>query len=454
MDLYVGLDLGTTGMKAVLADENMHIAAFAKADAPMTEDGLFRTFDADDFCDRVFDLIKNVTAGADPEDIKALCAASASGNTLFLDEEDRPMGTAISWTDRRILGREDEYLPGFDFGGVHEMTGWPYIGMFPLTHIAWMKKERPDVFAKCKRICMSTEYLLFRLCGKWGIDPSTATPSYLLDQKKGAYCPEYLEYFGLGEEMLPPLYPSETVLGALAEEASGLTGLRPGTKIVLGSFDHPACARGMGAARAGDLLISCGTSWVGLFVCEGRESAIRAGLLIDPYLIEKGRWAGMFAMTRYGEKIDAAVRELIDRSDERFDILCALAQKKKDVKKNLSLNEFDINTWTGMSREETARAIMKAACSDLKSGLDELGRQGFVPGRVFMAGGPASCGVWPKIMADTLNKEVACLHGRFGGAAGAALTAAAGDGKFRNEADFFEGQRDKYSVYFPEDEND
>ncbi len=230
MDYYIGLDLGTTGMKGVLTDSELNVRKRVAIDSPMIQKGKTREFGAEDFCDRAVGLIRELARCAGAGEVKALAAASASGNTLFLDENDQPIGYAISWTDRRIQGEDDLYFPGFDLAGVHEKIGWPYIGMFPLAHIAWVKKERPDIWIRCKTVCMSTEYLLHELCGNWGTDPSTATPFYLVDQLEREYSPEYMRYFGLESKNLPPVCPSKAVLGKITKEASGRTGLTPKQK--------------------------------------------------------------------------------------------------------------------------------------------------------------------------------------------------------------------------------
>lgn len=453
METYLGLDLGTSGMKAVLMDAEMNVRKSAQVASPMEINGDRREFDADGFVSRVCGLIRKVLEGVDAGDVRALSAASASGNTVFLDGGSEPLYKAISWTDRRVQGKEEEYLPGFDLAGVYEKTGWPYIGMFPLTHIAWMKKEKPELFSRCKKICMTTEYLLFRLCGEWGMDTSGATTFYLQDQRKGEYCGEYLRYFGIDEPLLPPIYPCKTPLGRITPEAAEKTGLFPGTNVILGSFDHPSCARGMGVLRPGDLLLSCGTSWAGLLVSEDRDRFIKAGLLIDPYLPEEGLWACIFAMTQYGEKIDASVREFLDSSEARFDILDALAQKGMDEGKCAVCGLEDLSVcrekWDGLSKEATAYSIIKSSCAEAQLRIKDLENFGVFPERIFMAGGPASGGLWPQILADTAGKEIYCLHGQYGGAVGAAIMAAVGDGKFLSEKDFYRDKGCAYTIYTP-----
>lgn len=454
MDLYLGMDLGTTNMKAVIMDCGMNVRASAECPSPMIQKGSLREFDAEDFCQSVFALIQKAVqmCGGEAPRIRALSAASASGNTLFLDKNDAPMANVISWTDRRVKGLEEQYLPGFDFKSVHETVGWPYIGMFPLTHIALIKKERPEVFRQHQTICMSTEYLYFRLCGAWGLDSSDATTFYLQNQLKGSYHRPYLDYFGIGQSSLPPIYPPKTPLGSLRAEAAAQTGLPADTKVVLGSFDHPACARGMGAFEEGDLLLSCGTSWAGLFVSENRDAAIRAGLLVDPYLREQGLWACIFAMTQYGETIDKRICRYIDSTGERFTVFGRLAGQG-DAGRGLVCDLEDESAcreiWRGRAREEIACSIMASSCCAIKKHIEKLRPYGFLPKKLYMAGGPSSGDLWPQIMADTFQKKVFCLHKKYGGAVGAAMMAAIGDGRYADEKDFFASAASRYKIYEP-----
>jgi sugar (pentulose or hexulose) kinase len=210
----------------------------------------------------------------------------------------------------------------------------------------------------------------------------------------------------------------------------------------------------MGVLRPGDLLLSCGTSWAGLLVSPDRERFIRAGLLIDPFLPEERLWACIFAMTRYGEKIDAAVGRFIDSSDNKFRTLNALARKGLDDGKytlcSLEDERACAEKWEGLSGEEIAYSIMKSSCADAARRIKDLEKTGVVPGRIFMAGGLAASALWPQILADTLGREVYCLHRQYGGAVGASIMAAIGDGRFRDEKDFYRDKKSVYQVYAPD----
>jgi sugar (pentulose or hexulose) kinase len=172
--------------------------------------------------------------------------ASASGNTLLLDKDMRPVMKVISWTDERVTDEMQRVYPDAEPQAVHETVGWPFIPSFPLAHLAWFRLNEPEAYKTCGRVCMSTDYVNYRLTGEWGIDTSTATTFYLQDQKKMIWNKEFLDMLELDEAKLPPLYKSVTVLGRLDKSAAEATGLIEGTPVVLGAFDHPCAARGTG----------------------------------------------------------------------------------------------------------------------------------------------------------------------------------------------------------------
>jgi sugar (pentulose or hexulose) kinase len=161
---------------------------------------------------------------------------------------------------------------------------------------------------------MNTDWLLYRLCGRWGMDPSTATTFYLYNQQSGAWHRPYLDLLGLTERQLSPLAPRPGLAGLRA--GRGDTGPAGDTLVVLGCFDHPGAARGTGVLEPGDLLLSCGTSWVGLYPLAERAAGVRQKLLVDPFLSPRGPWAGMFALTAIGVTIEKYLDRFLLRPGE------------------------------------------------------------------------------------------------------------------------------------------
>jgi len=457
-EYLIGLDLGTSGVKGVLMSAKG--AVVAKEKAPVrykTAAGGIVTFDAQAFYSLIAGVIRNLAkALPDAAAVAALSMVTASGNTVLLDGGNKPLTDGVSWMDTRA---RDEARAVFgellDSAEIHRVTGWPFINMFPMVHLAWLKCNRPELLRKAAKIGMSTDYVHLRLTGEWGIDPSTATTSYLLDQKAGGWYRPYLDKLGIGQGKLPPVYESGTVLGRITPQAAAETGLPAGTPVVLGSFEHPGAARGSGVLDEGQLLLSCGTSWVGFYPFKNRELAVGRQLLVDPFLRQEGLWGVMLSLKAVSNEVERYLCRYISAAPDKygeFDRLAAIAP--------VGANGLLINT---MEYEETdqldtrpktdiARAVMEGTAFLLRMRVEQLRQAGMRTETIHMVGGPSETRPWPQIIADVLGRPVAIVNGSCAGAVGAAVLAAIGAGIFADERDACRRMAFEQCVLMPDKE--
>jgi sugar (pentulose or hexulose) kinase len=277
------------------------------------------------------------------------------------------------------------------------------------------------------------------------MDPSTATTFYLYNQQTGGWHRPYLELLGLEEKRLSPLAPSGQALGRLTAEAAADSGLPRGTQVVLGCFDHPAAARGTGALEPCDLLLSCGTSWVGLYPVAERQAAVRQKLLVDPFLSPGGPWAGMFALTAIGVTIEKYLDRYLVRPHEdpsqKWTVFNTAAAGCPAGAGGLRLDLYRDHTTfqdeagsplDGHPREHLARSLMEGAALLMRRKLREMESTGFCTRRRVMVGGPAESPVWPAIVAEVCGIDFELRSGQAAGAMGAAILAAVGGGLHRD----------------------
>ena len=454
MDLLIGLDVGTSAVKGVVLSIEGNISAQGKCMTQfirpqpgfieLSPEAHYRT---------VCDLIRELVSGTPPgSSIVALSMAAASGNTILLDKEGQPLTNIISWLDQRAVNVAHELLPEFDFEQVHSVVGWPWVGSFPLGHLSWLKNNSPEKYKKATHYGMNSYYLLFRLTGKWGMDYSTATTFYLQDQRQRQWYEPYLGRLEISEENLSELLPSGSVLGPLTPQAAEDTNLSEKTLVVLGAFDHPCAARGTGMLKPGDLLLSCGTSWVGFYPLENRALALSQKLLIVPFLSPEGPWGAMFSLARIGTTIDWYIDNLIlqpgDNSADKYSLFSASSQQIPQGANGLYINpcqaisnlpEKAATLRTTYSREEIARAVMEGTAFEMKRKIQELAEAGMPAERIAMVGGPAESPIWPRIVADITGLELRLINGQSAGAVGAAILAGIGAGIFRDEFEAFSG---------------
>lgn len=445
MDYLIGIDIGTSSVKGVLMTTEGQVVHSARASFDYTHlDHGGVELGAKAYLSSCFTALKELASAATDGTIKGVCASSASGNLLLLDRENKPITNIISWQDKRVTDEAREMLPELDDDAFYRQVGWPFgYKTFPLAHLCYIKKHQPELLEKTGKVAMSTEYLYYALTGKWGISTSAGTTYYLIDQQKGTYMDWLLEKIGIREDMLPPILPCGTIVGEIQKEVEDLCGIPAGTPMALGSFDHPSAARGVGVLKEGELLLSCGTSWVSFFPIKDREKGAKARTLIDPFLSPNGCYGVMSSIASLSGRLKLYVNRYIDQSDRAFHLLSELARKSVPGANGLCVNpleEPDDDTILAFSKEDIARAIMEGTVALLKERLDMLAGKGISATSAVMVGGPSEDPYWIELIQAICGIDVRVVHGQFAGAVGAAIIAGVGVGEYASE----EAAHDKF----------
>ena len=441
MKYLIGLDIGTSSVKGVLMTADGRLAATARGsfDYVRTDDGRVE-LDPNRYLDVCLETVSELADAADGGNIAGLCASSASGNLIVLDEAGRPMTPIIGWQDRRVTEESVEVLGEIDRVAFHRRIGWPFGGKaMPLSQLCYMKKHSPELIEDCSMAAMSTEYLYHALTGRWGISPSAGITYYLIDRNTGTYIGEILERLGLKESQLPPVMPCGSVLGGVTGGIAQRCHLPVGTPVVLGSFDHPSAARGTGVLEEGEMLLSCGTSWVVFAPVRDAEKGFAAGALVDPFLSPGGCYGVMSSVSSLSDRIKDYMRYYIDGEGRDFDRLTELAKRSAPGAGGLMahLNDPPESLEAGGHPiEDVALAIMEGAVRLLKYKLDSLSACGITAKKAVMVGGPSENPFWAQLIERICGIEVQTQPGgTFAGAAGAAVIAGVGLGIYADEFD-------------------
>ena len=422
----VGLDLGTSSVKGVLFDGEKALfsesAKFDYKDCSMNG-APYTGFDADEFCKTVFGVIERLAANVSGG-ICGIAVASASGNTLLL-QAGKPLCSAYSWINSAFSAEVDALFSEEECKELSEKSGWNFFKTFPVAHIAHVKAHAPELLERADTVCMTTEYLLWKMTGKWGADLSTATPSYLLNQTEGKYCEKTLDRLGIKDKFLPPLGRTGDFLGYVTEGALNEMNLQAGVKVFLGSFDHPSGARANGVTREGDLLLSCGTSWVGFFPCRNRDYIIKSGYLCDPFMFDQGLWGAMFSFAQVSEKIDLILKKHVPEAAADAKTFDKLSERAAPGCGGLKINpvtDYE-GDFIGFGKEDICRAVMEGMAHTVREKLAELSKDGMNFNRIVMAGGPSNSDIWRKILGEVCGREIETRYKSSSGAVGAAMLA-------------------------------
>ncbi len=436
----IGLDIGTSSIKGTMVspDGSERYTGRVPFRYTKTADGGVE-ISANAYVNACYELLrkfgKELPEGAE---IAAICAASASGNLLLIGDDGEPAGPVFNWQDKRVTDEAHRVLGDFDVDAYYRSTGWPFsFTAMPLAILCWYKCNYPEILADCSTICMSTEYLYYKLTGKWGIGTSAGTPFYLIDQVTGTYRADILEKLGISTEKLPPVMKTGSVLGGITEQASKECGLPAGTPVIIGTFDHPSAARGVGIREEGQLLLSCGTSWVGFYPINDRERVASANMLIDPFLSEKGGpWAGMVSLASLSGQIEAFTKAYVDNSDKWYQKLVEYSAQSESGAGGLSIdlllapNDAEIKKY---EKKHIARAIMECVINMLSEKIEQIAEAGISCEEAVMVGGPSENPLWAQLISEKTGMRVRVMHGSYAGAIGAAVLAGVSTGLYTDE---------------------
>ena len=438
MNCFIGLDIGTTAIKGVLMSAEGKILKTVSGGYNYYFKDSKKLLKPSDFIDTCFSVIRSLANSKESGDaIAAICSCCASGNLILLDNNDNPVTPIIGW--QTVVSAEDKnaFFTPEEQNAFYKTVGWPLGSHFPALYLAAINLHEPELLEKTKTVAMSAEYLNFMLTGEWGISVSMGTPSFLMDQEKGDYNYPLLKKLGIADKCLPPVYDKGTVLGGVLPEIAQKLGLSVDTKVVLGSFDHPSGATGAGVFSEGEMLLSCGTSWVEFFPVSSRKFAISTKGLVDRFMINGAPYCVMKSITSISEKIDALRSHYFGEiSHKEFD---ELASKSSIGCGGLRFDFTDngYKAGEGFSKSDIARAIIESAAYILKENLKTLKGYGLKAEKITMIGGISNSPVCVGIVSEVLEKPISVVNGQCAGAVGACMLAGIGVGIYKDEREAF-----------------
>ena len=306
----LGVDFGTTSLKACLFNEKGERLATESVQYRLITEGDFIEFPAEEFFSAfktVFDKI------AEKFDIDALAVDTQGETMIVLDKNGKPLMNAISWLDTRAGKQAEEFEKKFGLKRVYELTGQAEVPSgYPAPKIMWLKENRPDVFEKADKFLLLEDYVLYRLTGKFAASRSLYSSSLLMNLKTGEYIPEILDFVGITEKNLPKLYESGTLIGEYN-----------GVKVVTSALDQVAGITGAGVVRENVMSETTGTA---LAVCAVTEKfpPYTEGMKVSAYYFKKGLYCLLMWSPTAGATLEYFKRTFCE--NENYDKMNELAE--------------------------------------------------------------------------------------------------------------------------------
>ncbi|WP_411842864.1 gluconokinase [Salinicoccus sp. HZC-1] len=256
----IGLDIGTTAVKAVLFDVKGSYIDKETGNYPLhTPDAETAEQDPDEILEKTFEAVRLLVArNGCGDDVEFISFSSAMHSMILLDGDGGRLTDCIIWADSRSQGYADRLNEenGLD---IYRRTGTPIHPMNPFVKLFYFKNEAPELYAGIGRVVGIKEYILERLTGEYAVDRSIASSMGMMNLETSDWDQEVLEMLGLSADQLPELVDTTAIYKMNEDSAAGIN-ISPETKLVIGASDGVLANLGVNAIREGDIAITIGTS--------------------------------------------------------------------------------------------------------------------------------------------------------------------------------------------------
>lgn len=264
MKHFIGIDIGTSGTKAVLFSNQGLELADSKVRYPLLRpQSKWAEQNPDDYFFATVSCLEKL-AKDNPliiNSVKGIGIAGQMHGLVLLDEKDEILRPAIIWCDNRTDEEVKEIKMTFG-DNILEITGSQPTAAFTLAKLLWVKKHEPEIFNKINKILLPKDYVCYRLTGTFTSDYSDMSGTQLIDINTLDYNEEILNYLGISKSMLPKIISSIESRGVLKQGICRMLGLPEGISVAGGSGDQAASGFGSASLEEGQFSISLGSSGV------------------------------------------------------------------------------------------------------------------------------------------------------------------------------------------------
>ena len=458
MRYLIGIDVGTTGAKALLIDEKGKIIAKDSQEYPLLTPKIgWAEQNPEDWWKATRRAIGEVlkSSGVDATDVKGIGLSGQMHGAVFLDKKGKVLRPAILWCDQRT---QEECRKINEIVGeqkVLELTSNPVLTGFTAPKILWVRKHQPKIYENADKILLPKDYIRYRLTGVFASEVSDASGTSLFNVRERKWSKEMLRKLGIDSSLLPPVYESKEISGRINKRAAIEMALAEGTPVVGGAGDQAAGGLGNGIVEKGIVSFTIGTSGV-IFAHSERAKVDQAGRVHTfCHAVEKA-WHIMGVMLSAGGSLrwfrdnfcEEEIKEARMKGIDPYELITEKAKKVSPGSQGLIFLPYLMGERTphkdararggffGLTashkKEHLIRSIMEGVVFGLRDSLEILKEMGIEIKEIRASGGGARSSLWCQIAADILGKKVFRTNIEEAPAYGVALLAGVGSGIFEN----------------------
>ena len=448
--LFMGLDVGTSGVKAILVDETGEVRASATTPLELdTPHPGWAEQHPEAWWQATIAAIHAVLGQQPAETVAGIGISGQMHSSVFLDASGAVIRPALLWCDGRTTAECAEITE--KAGGEGKLKEWvsnPALEGFTLPKVLWLRNHEPAAYERLATVMLAKDFIRYRLTGAIATEPSDASGTLMFDPVGMRWSEPLLQAVGLSPSLLPPVGGSAEVLGRSTAQVTALTGLPSGTPVVGGGADNACGAAGVGVVSAGEAVASWGTS--GTVLAPTAQPHVDPGLRAHTFChVLPDVWYVMGVMLTAGGAFqwyrDQLARDVAGRPDATLRlneeaeavargadgvVFLPYLQGERTPHRDAAMRGAFLGLSAAHTRAHLSRAVLEGICFGLRDSLSILQQLGLAPDHLLLTGGGAKSPFVRRLLAEIFGLPVQRVNREEGGAYGAALLAAVGAGAF------------------------
>lgn len=444
MRVAIGIDIGTTGSRAVAVDERGGVVDARTEEYPLlTPRPRWTEQDPAEWWRATREVLGSVVASCRDVsgDVVGVGLTGQMHGSVFLDRDGAVIRPALLWNDQRTGTQCEEITERVGSRRIVEITGNPALTGFQAPKVLWLRDEEPANFERVAHVLLPKDYVRYRLAGELATDASDAAGTLFLDLRERRWSAEVLEALDVPAEWLPAVFESPEPTGIIAGDVAAELGLPSGITVAAGGGDNAAAAIGTAVTHGGRMSSSIGTS--GVLFAHSQECAVDPSGRIHAFAHSV---PGRYCLLAVTLSAGGSLRWWRDLTGRDYDELVAEAETVPPGSEGLvflpyltgertpHLDPRATGGFIGLTARHTrghmTRALMEGVVFSLRDGIEIMRGLGVLPTQIRATGGGASSELWRQLQADVYGAAVHRLAIEEGAAYGAALLGHVAAGTF------------------------
>jgi xylulokinase len=437
----IGIDIGTTGVKTILINEEGSVIANSFAGyTTYTPKPNWAEQNPRDWYEATIKTLREVVTKSrvHPKYIKGIGFSGQMHGLVLLDKNYEVLRPVILWCDTRTAKQAQWITQTVSKKRLREWVSNAAFEGFTAPKIIWIRENEPQIYSKIKKILLPKDYVRFRLSGELATEVSDASGTLLFDVKKRQWAQSMLEALDIPESFLSNCYESIDICGYVNKETAELTGINVGTPIVGGGSDNACGAVGVGVVKSGKVMASIGTS--GVVLAHTKNPKVDPEMRLHTFCHSvPNKWYLMGVMLSAGgalrwfrDMVGVDTYETLDKEAASITagseglIFLPYLMGERTPHKDPNVKGIFFGLTIRHKKAHLVRSIMEGVAYGMRNSLEIMKELGVEIDQIRITSGGARSTLWAQIQADVYETEVVTVNVSEGSAFGAAMLAGVG----------------------------